>query len=243
MDKSKDHNNAMCFLSPSSFWIPEWIPIFSAWLEHVPFAFWITEVHRPACLVELGSLSGFSYMAFCQSVKSHHIATRCYAVDTWQGDEHTGPHGEGMFARVNDNNQKQYSGFSSLIRSTFDQAVGCFSDASIDLLHIDGYHVYESVKHDFITWLPKLSKRGVVLLHDTNVRQGVFGVWRLWQELAGKYPHFEFFHGNGLGVLGVGNEFSSTLQNLFAVKGDSATATNIRSIYARLDRRASQHHH
>lgn len=221
-------------LSHSSFWTPEWISGASAWYQHAPFAFWITEVHRPRCLVELGTHWGFSYMAFCQSVQRNRIDANCHAVDTWKGDEHTGEYGEEVFAAVNDHNQKHYSGFSSLIRSTFDQALDYFPDGSIDLLHIDGLHTYEAVKHDFENWLPKMSDRGIVLFHDTNVRERAFGVWNLWRELTDTYPHFEFYHGHGLGVMGVGNELPSALQNLFAVEKNSTAAGNIRSAYARL---------
>ena len=65
---------------------------------------------------------------------------------------------------------QRYSAFSSLVRTTFDDALGHFRDGSIDLLNLDGFHSRDAVRHDFETWLPKVSTRGVVLLHDINVR-------------------------------------------------------------------------
>ena len=178
----------------------------SAWLGHLPFAAWIIREVSPKIFVELGTHYGHSYFAFCQSVAEAELSTQCYAVDTWEGDEHATHYGENVFAKVSAHHQEHYAGFSHLLRMTFDDAVTHFADESIDLLHIDGLHTYEAVRHDFETWLPKLAPGAVVMFHDTNVRERNFGVWKWWEELQKQYPNnIEFSHSYGLGVLQLNN--------------------------------------
>lgn len=214
---------------------PQFNTIFSAWVSHIPFAFWIIDALQPCVLVELGTWGGISYCAFCQAVDELKLPTACYAVDTWQGDPHTGPYGEAVFSRLAAYHNARYAGFSNLIRSSFDAALQHFPDRSVDLLHIDGYHTYEAVKHDFDTWLPKLSPRGVVLFHDTNVRYADFGVWRFWSEVTQSYPGFEFLHGYGLGVLAVGDEMPEPLRWLVRDRASVPHETaEIREFFSRL---------
>lgn len=176
------------------------------WIGHLPFAAWVIREVAPKIFVELGTHSGNSYFSFCQSVAEAGLSSKCYAVDTWQGDEHAGQYGDEVFARVNAHQQERYAGFSRLLRMTFDDAAGYFADSSIELLHIDGLHTYEAVLHDFETWLPKLAPGAVVMFHDTNVRERHFGVWKLWEELQARYPNnLEFVHSHGLGVLQLNN--------------------------------------
>jgi GT2 family glycosyltransferase len=221
------------FLSPASFWAPHFVTV-SAWVDHAPFAFWVVGAAQPRDLVELGTHGGYSFFAFCQSVAGHGLSTRCFAVDTFQGDEHAGFYDQEVFQRVWKHNEAHYAAFSRLVQSTFDGAVGQFADGSIDLLHMDGRHFYDNVKHDFETWLPKLSDRAVVLLHDINVRERDFGVARLWDELKATYPSFAFNHGHGLGVLAVGKAQSPAMAAFFEAVLDAATADAVRAAYARL---------
>ncbi len=186
----------------------------SFWTQHIPFAMFLIDLLRPRTVVELGTFTGVSYCAFCQAVKILDLDTRCYAIDNWQGDRHNGFYGDEVLQELKQHHDPLYDSFSKLIRSSFEEALPLFEDQSIDLLHIDGYHTYQAVKADFDSWLPKMSERGVVLFHDTEVRERDFGVWQLWQELKSKHPHFDFLHGYGLGLLAVGKSPPAALQKL-----------------------------
>jgi len=197
---------------------------------------------RPRVIVELGTHNGVSYAAFCEAVARYGIDARCYAVDTWQGDEHAGHYGVDVFDALRRFHDARYAGFSELLRCTFQQALPHFADGSIDLLHIDGFHTYDAVRGDFEAWRPKLSDRAVVLFHDTNERRGDFGVWRLWRELQAAHPGFEFLHSHGLGVLAVGPDTPADVLALCRLgTAQSANLSTVRERFAVLGERWMDH--
>ena len=184
-----------------------------AWAGHLHFANFLVSEIKPTIFVELGTHSGNSYFAFCQSVKELNLPTKCFAVDTWVGDSHSGNYDQDIYEYVKDINSS-YSNFSTLLKMKFDEAVLLFEDKSINVLHIDGLHTYKAVKYDFETWFPKLADDAIVLMHDTQVFEDDFGAWQLWEELKVKYSlHIELKHSNGLGVLQI-NHINTNQKNI-----------------------------
>jgi hypothetical protein len=221
------------------FWVPARLDTRSAWWVHVPFAHWLVRAAAPEVLVELGTLTGVSYSAFCHAVVEAGLPTRCHAVDARWSERHAGETGDEVYKDFRRFHDRHYDEFSILLHCTFDAALERFADGSIDLLHIDEPHTYETVRHDLESWLPKLSKKGIVLLHKTNVRDGDFGVSRFWQELRGRYPNFEFVHGHGLGILAVGEAAPSAVLAMCRLT-DPAAIARLRSRFALIGERWSQ---
>lgn len=220
------------FINETSFWLPKYTGS-SAWTEHAPFAFWLIDAFRPKTVVELGARHGFSYFTFCQAVERLGLLTRCYVVDTWQGDESAG-FDASVFKNIFSYNEANYSAFSEVIRLDFVKEGDFFPAKSIDFLCIDGCHSYNHAKELFYSWKPKLSDEAIVLFHSIDVPGGGIGVHELWEELRAKYPNFYFNHGHGLGVIAVGKVRSLVLKELFEIS--DAEADLVRMLYARLGR-------
>lgn len=176
--------------------------VFSTWMDHLPFAYDIVEAIRPKIVVELGVYNGLSFFAFCQSMIENDIDGVAYAIDCWEGDEHTDAYDESIFLDVQKHARENYRGITYLMKMFFNEALQHFNDDSIDLLHIDGFHTYDAVKEDFESWYPKVRPGGIILFHDVMARLKDFGAWKFFEELEQSHEEtFKFHHGFGLGVL------------------------------------------
>lgn len=183
------------------------------WAGHKHFAYDLIANTKPKRAVELGTHKGTSLFSFAQSAKDNKIDVEINAVDTWEGEKHAGFYGEEVIEGVKDIKEKYYSEVNiNLLRKTFDEAVNDFKDKSIDVLHIDGLHTYEAVKHDFDTWIGKVSDNGIVLFHDIKVKEKDFGVYKLWNELKKEYKTIEFHNSFGLGILFKNDELAKNFK-------------------------------
>ncbi|HEY2615623.1 MAG TPA: class I SAM-dependent methyltransferase [Chthoniobacterales bacterium] len=197
-----------------------------AWTGHLHFACDLIATMRPKRFVELGVDRGESYFAFCQAVAENKTGTKCFGVDTWRGDQHAGGYDETTFAQVSADNRANYGAFSTLIRSSFDEALPKFQPESLELLHIDGLHTEAAVRRDLELWLPKLQPNGILLLHDVDVRSKNFGVWKVWAELQERGRSWTFHEGPGLGVWQKppAMELPGFLEQILAAPNESSAA-------------------
>jgi glycosyltransferase involved in cell wall biosynthesis len=200
---------------PICFAKPKWLTS-SAWREHIPFALFLIDILQPRKVVELGTQDGCSFCAFCQAVEELELATSCYAINNWQGDEQV------ALSELRAHHDPLYGGFSRLIESTFDEALEHFGDGTIDLLHLHGCRGDDAVKHVLESWQPKMTSCGIILLHDITGDRQDSSMCRSWAQLRVRYPSFEFFHGRGLGIFAAGEVPWPELQELFAAQDRAA---------------------
>lgn len=219
-----------------------WRPNFSAeaqWLEHVPFAFWLMEAARPRVVVELGAGPAVSYFAFCQAVERLELETRCFAVHPWPAAGGAGAPEAEAFEKIHAYNESQYARFSRLVRSEPQAAVHQFANGSIDLLHVsEGLATFTA--DDLDGWLPKLSDRGVLLVHGTAKSEGA--ARRIVDRLRPEYRAFEFAHSNGLALVAIGTEQPDLLKFLWDAGQNDSAQRAVHEVFFRLGRACADSH-
>ena len=118
--------------------------------------------------------------------------TRCFAVDTWEGDDHTGRYGEAVLEELRQHHDPLYAASRPCSRCPSMTLWPDSRMAASTCSTSTGTTPTKPSAHDFEAWLPKLGTRGVALLHDTEERGSDFGVWRFSAELTSRSPPSRF---------------------------------------------------
>ena len=173
----------------------------SAWSGLASIAHEIVRNYKPKVVVELGTHMGLSALAMGIALRELNEGGRLFAIDTWEGDEQAGHYGDSVYQQFRSrSSQLRLDEIMVPLRMTFDEAREKVA-RPIDLLHIDGLHTWDAVKHDFETYRPLVAPGGLVLFHDVNTW---FADMRLfWRRLAAKHEHYLIPYSHGLGVIRV----------------------------------------
>ncbi|WP_444938428.1 hypothetical protein [Microbulbifer sp. JMSA002] len=211
----------------SIFWRPDYLRP-SEWLEHLPFLFWLIEAHQPRKAVSLGATSDVAHFALCQAIKHLRLKASCYLSIDVQNET-----SDGINYECQDYNSQYYNTFSYILESSMSDVASQFSDGSIDLLLFiptDEHDLESTVAH----WKSKLSPRSIVLVPGISKKNPGCETFRIFELLKEEYTNFSLYYGEGLGVISIGDEISSTLINLFDRDENNSSWQVVRDNFARL---------
>lgn len=218
----------------SMFWQPDFRRA-SPWLEHTPFLFWLVEALKPSRCVGLGR-EAVAHLTLCQAVSRLRLSTHCYLVAEGASLDKNGTAASANELDAEEIAAEQYPAISHWMNTTPTRAIQQFDEGSIDLLLLNVSADDDSVDYLLDRWLSRLSHQGVVLLPGIARREPGCQVFRAFEALQGKYPHFAFHHGEGLGVIAVGQQPAALLNNLFSSVESPAASRVVQDIFARLGR-------
>ena len=187
--------------------------------QHIPFLLGITDLARPRRIVEIGTLRGAGFLSFCQAIRDGGFDAEAIAISGWAVDYAEPETYRNAFETFSFLLRK-YADFAAFLRQRPDEAASRFAEGSIDLLHLDGFCEEKPLRRVLEIWLPKLTSRGLLLLHDTNARNGEFEVWRVWDDLSARYPSLELPHSGGMGLACVGADPPSAVSALCRAVGE-----------------------
>src|SRR5438876_348491 len=174
-------------------------------LEHVPFAMWIIEACRPRVLVELCVTADNTYCAFLQAIRTLQLEAKCFGFSLRDGGDGAAEC-SGGFDTLKAYHDPLYGAFSTLRRAGIAEALNGVADRSIDLQEICGSSTGDHPFDGLDAWLPKMSYRGIILVHGIEAQEQNPKLHAFWKTLSSGHPHFAFAHSRGLGVAYVGGE-------------------------------------
>ena len=164
---------------------------------------------KPKHILCVGSRKGYipAILALaCKDNGSGHIDFVDAGYDQDKPTKHWS--GVGFWKKNNPNKHFGKIGISNFITTyvmTTQEYAKKYPKKRYQYIYIDGDHSYESVKKDYSFFWPGLDKKGFMSFHDVIAKgyldKGLFGVWKLWEELKENKIVFPFPKDSGLGII------------------------------------------
>lgn len=203
------------------FWRPRYLENSDA-LNAVPLLFWLMDVLRPKCTVELGVSDGVSYFATCQAIDKLDLDARAYGFGAW--DDGIAPD------RLAAYNAENFDGIATLAGQDLQTAIARFPAASVDLLQVNAATGISDPMALLQIWQDRLSPRGVVLVHGANA---LLQDAKL-TELLAQTPYFHLETGQGTLMLLCGDRPDERLVSLSEMKIGAPGYAAVHQIFTRL---------
>ncbi|WP_110665716.1 hypothetical protein [Salinicola halophilus] len=199
----------------------------SSWLEHLPFVFWLFEVAAPARAVTLGARKGSPHLTFCQAVNRLELHGECLLVA-----DHKSPDAEDVLTLAD----RRYGALSRDLRVDPRRAAKQIEPGSVDLLALDLDIDDEDMEDVLDRWIDRVSERGIVLIPGINRHEPGCLAHEQFAKLQMVYRSITFHHGDGLGVVMVGERLPELLETLISRWSAPTAARTVREVFARLGR-------
>ena len=211
-------SDSICFEKPVC------LSSFPPLIEHTPLFFFLIDTIKPKSIVTCGITDTEFYLALFQALKTLDLDCGCYAV--------------GSSASTLKKNMKDYEGHQPFISQldpllnrfidiTHDDILNYISAGSIDLLIIEGKGSQEDIACTIHSLLPKMSSRGLIVLHGINGNEDELSLKSYWDMASDQLPGFEITHAQGIGLLRAGGSLPDELDRLFRLNTVDAQWINM----------------
>ena len=152
----------------------------------------VNSILKPNLLIaEIGTWKGHSASIIGNLIKPYgHL----YCIDHWLGDGHSGFGKEALSKDIFAIFKKNMIELElwDIVHPMYMNSISAsevFADNILDMVFIDGEHIYERVKEDILGWYPKLKLDGIMCGHDWDNPEhygGHRGVTEAIEELLGE---------------------------------------------------------
>lgn len=201
---------------------------------HLPILFWLVDALKPRNTVVLGCDDGNAHFAICQCLERLNIDGHCHGIGFWQSA--AGDDAKGMVpVSVQAHHDMLYDKYSHLsLGRAIDEAVDIAGRAPKDLIFVDLKSLPDNSGIVAEALITCLADDGLLVLHGASSESQLFRDNCHFERLLTPLNHLFFDIGDGLTILGPGNQLPRWLNILRSDVTDTNPKNSLLHVFKRL---------